>query len=112
MDPKTRVLFVQLQIASVGVLLGVFGWLWKENWLLITGFLVFAYGLIRAFLFSRLMEKNQESSKDDSYGFEDFYASHEDEDEEQDEWERALERHFERKYDSSLNSEENTNQKK
>ncbi len=98
MDSKTRVLVVQLQIASVGVLLGIFGGLWKESWLLITGLLIFAYGLIRAFLLSSLMKKTEASDENDSYGFEDFYASHEDEEDEKDEWESALEHHLERRY--------------
>lgn len=59
MNPKQKVLFAQLQIASVGLLIGIFGLLWSNHLLLLFGVSVMVYGLIRAWLLARLMKDAQ-----------------------------------------------------
>lgn len=63
MNPRQKVIFTQLQIASVGVLLLVFGLMWSEVWLIVFGVIVMVYGLIRAWLFGRIVSKEDENEE-------------------------------------------------
>lgn len=63
MNPRQKVIFTQLQIASVGVLLLVFGLMWSEVWLIVFGIVVIVYGSIRAWLFARIVSKEDENEE-------------------------------------------------
>lgn len=65
MSPRQRVVFVQLQIASVGLLIFGFGFFWKENLLMLFGGVIFAYGLIRL-LFLRRFLSDEKPDPDDA----------------------------------------------
>ncbi len=58
MSPKQKIFFTQLQIASIGLLILVFGLLWKNGWLMAFGGVVIVYGLIRLMLLKNLVEED------------------------------------------------------
>lgn len=62
MDHRQKVLLVQLQIASVGLLIGGFGLWWKEWLLAVFGAVILVYGLLRAWMLWRVMEKDPQDS--------------------------------------------------
>lgn len=104
MNPNQKVLFVQLQIASVGVLLAAFGFAWHKGWLLIFGLCILVYGLFRYVLLSRLLKSStaltaQEAAdlegKDPFVQFgQDGYEPNDEGEYSIDEWEQRLEAHF------------------
>lgn len=75
MSPKQKALFVQLQIAFAGVLIGTFGLLWKEWLLLLFGSLVFLYGMIRFILIKKIMDSNPDVSDAETAKALDLYAA-------------------------------------
>lgn len=65
---------MQLQIAFAGVLIGVFGLIWKEWLLLGFGGLIALYGLVRYLILGRIVRENdlpddleQENEKKDAF---------------------------------------------
>ncbi|WP_323089168.1 hypothetical protein [Allobaculum sp. JKK-2023] len=95
MNPRQKVLFTQLQIASVGVLLAAFGWMWSETWLKVFGVCIFVYGLLRAWIFSRVISQQDENEEPMDLSLD---LSPEDEEDSgeypMDEWEEAFMRRF------------------
>lgn len=96
MNPRQKVLFTQLQIASVGVLLAAFGWRWSETWLKVFGVCIFVYGLVRAWIFSKVISQQDENEEPMDMSL-DLSSKDEDDDSSEyamDEWEEALMRRF------------------
>ncbi len=58
---KQKLFFTQLQLASIGLLILVFGLLWKNGWLMLFGGCVIAYGLVRLLLLRNLVEEDSDS---------------------------------------------------
>lgn len=58
MSPKQKIFFTQLQLASIGLLILVFGLIWKNGWLMAFGGCVILYGLIRWLLLKNLVEED------------------------------------------------------
>ncbi len=105
MSSKQRVLFVQLQIASVGILLGIFGLMWKMNWLLVFGGCILVYGLVRYVLIARILKQSEKLSAKEmeeldgkdplmQFGQNGYEESDEKGEYPMDEWEARLEKHF------------------
>lgn len=55
MSPKQRVIFSQMQIAGCGLLIFVFGLVWKRMELMIFGVCIAVYGIIRMIWLSRFV---------------------------------------------------------
>ena len=73
MRPKQKIFFTQLQLASIGLLILVFGLLWKNGWLMAFGGSVIAYGLIRLLLLKNLVEEDIDQQKlPDDLSIQDF----------------------------------------
>ncbi|MBF0578561.1 hypothetical protein IM774_01920 [Erysipelotrichaceae bacterium RD49] len=94
MNPRQKVIFTQLQIASVGVLLLVFGFLWSETWLIVFGVAVMVYGTIRAWLFSRVVSKEDENEEPMDLSLDWDEEKDDDGEYAMDEWEEFLTRRF------------------
>lgn len=90
MNPRQKVLFSQLQIASVGLLIAGFGWAWKETMLAVFGLVIAVYGLIRLVVLARMahFDSPDASSLDPGLWLPDEEEKRQ---EEEDEWEKALE---------------------
>lgn len=104
MNPRQKVLFSQLQIASVGILIAGFGFVWKEHLLALFGCLVFGCGLIRLVILLRFLKADPADGQDAPEKPGDapvdvnpwLWDDDEKKQEEEDEWEAAIEAYMRR----------------
>ncbi len=57
MDEKQKAVFKQLQIAGLGLVLVIFGILYKEKAISIVGVCVFIFGLLRTLFIKKMIDK-------------------------------------------------------
>lgn len=60
MNDKQKVLFKQLQLAGLGVVIGVFGFFAKHKALMIIGVCVLLFGIVRAIVLKKFIDQIEE----------------------------------------------------
>lgn len=60
MNDQQKVLFKQIQLSGLGIVIGIFGFLYKHKALMIIGFLVFVFGILRYFMIKKLTDSIKE----------------------------------------------------
>ena len=60
MNDKQKVLFKQLQLAGLGVVIGVFGFFAKHTALMIIGTCVLLFGIVRAIVLKKFIDQIEE----------------------------------------------------
>lgn len=87
MSPKQKLFFTQLQLISIGALITFFGVIWHQIWLLLFGLCIVIYGLVRLFLFNRLLEEEEPSQElVDELKVGPIFSLFSEEEEEEEEW--------------------------
>ncbi len=87
MNPKQKIFFTQLQLASVGVLIVVFGLFWKNGWLMVFGGVIIAYGLIRLMILKNLVDEDIDQQElPEDLQLQSFRIWNWKDDEEEDDW--------------------------
>lgn len=60
MNDKQKVVFKQLQLAGLGVVVFVFGLLYREKAISIIGIVILIFGLLRTYYIKKVIEKLDE----------------------------------------------------
>ena len=60
MDDKQKAVFKQLQIAGLGIVIFIFGILYKEKAISIVGICILVFGLLRTAFIKKMIEKIDE----------------------------------------------------
>lgn len=60
MNDKQKALFKQLQLSGLGIVILVFGFIYKHKALMIIGVLVFVFGLLRTLLIKHFIDQLDE----------------------------------------------------